>query len=97
MTENNQVKEIRDYICSIAHYDFCKDTSCTVCPAKDFADHMYADGWTRAKQGEWIEHIEKPTWLEDDVEVYYECSNCGIKNFGETNYCPCCGANMQED
>ena len=47
--------------------------------------------------GIWIEHVEKPAWLEDDVDVYYECSCCGIKNFGETNYCPCCGARMMEE
>lgn len=35
-----------------------------------------------------------PEWLEDDVEVYYECSCCGIYNFGQSHYCPGCGAKM---
>ena len=46
------------------------------------------------KEGKWIEHIEKPDWLEDDVEVYYTCSCCGINNFYESPYCPNCGAYM---
>ncbi len=46
------------------------------------------------KQGKWIERIEKPAWLEDDVEVYYDCSCCGIHNFDTTPYCPVCGAKM---
>ena len=47
-----------------------------------------------AKESKWIEHIEKPDWLEDDVEVYYECSCCGINNFAATPYCPSCGSKM---
>ena len=46
------------------------------------------------KYGKWIERVEKPEWLEDDVEVYYECSCCGIYNFGQSHYCPGCGAKM---
>ena len=48
----------------------------------------------RPKEGKWIERVEKPEWLEDDVEVYYECSCCGIYNFGQSHYCPGCGAKM---
>ncbi len=47
-----------------------------------------------AIQGKWIERIEKLVWCEDDVEVYYDCSCCGIHNFDTTPYCPCCGAKM---
>lgn len=47
-----------------------------------------------SKEGKWIERIEKPTWLEDDVEVYYDCSCCGTHNFDTTPYCPICGAKM---
>lgn len=50
---------------------------------------------TGQREGKWIEHIEKPEWLEDDVEVYYECSCCGIYNFGQSYYCPGCGAKME--
>jgi rubrerythrin len=47
------------------------------------------------RHGHWIEHIEKPSWLEDDVEVYYNCSECGTSHWSiEPPYCPECGARM---
>lgn len=47
------------------------------------------------KHGHWIEHIVKPDWLEDDVEVYYNCSECGTSHWSITPpYCPECGAKM---
>lgn len=46
------------------------------------------------KQGKWIERVEKLTWCEDDVEVYYDCSCCGAHNFDTFPYCPVCGAKM---
>ena len=46
------------------------------------------------RHGEWVEQIETPNWLDDDVEVYYKCSICGCYNWGESAYCPNCGAKM---
>ena len=47
------------------------------------------------RHGHWIERIEKPSWLEDDVEVYYECSECGTSHWSiMPPYCPECGAKM---
>ena len=46
------------------------------------------------RHGKWIERIEKLTWCEDDVEVYYDCSCCSTHNFAETSYCPNCGSKM---
>lgn len=47
-------------------------------------------------EGEWIEHIEKPSWLEDDVEVFYNCSVCGTSHWSITPpFCPNCGAKMK--
>ncbi len=47
------------------------------------------------RHGHWIEHIEKPSWLEDDVEVYYDCSECGTSHWSiMPPYCPECGAKM---
>ena len=46
------------------------------------------------KEGKWIEHIETLTCCEDDVEIFYECSCCGIHAPGEPPYCPNCGATM---
>jgi hypothetical protein len=44
--------------------------------------------------GRWIEKQEPITWCEDDVEIFYECSVCQCQNFGESPYCPNCGAKM---
>ena len=33
------------------------------------------------RHGEWIEHIEKLSWLEDDVEAFYNCSECGSSHW----------------
>lgn len=46
------------------------------------------------KHGEWIEEIIPLDWCEDDVDISYKCSECGCNNFGESNYCPNCGAKM---
>ena len=47
------------------------------------------------RHGYWIERIEKPSWLEDDVEVYYDCSECGTSHWSiMPPYCPECGAKM---
>ena len=61
------------------------------------ATALINEGFRLEHKGDWIERIEKPDWLEDDVEVYYECSCCGIYNFGQSHYCPCCGAKMIKD
>ena len=58
------------------------------------ATALINEGFCLERTGEWIERVEKPEWLEDDVEVYYECSCCGIYNFGQSHYCPGCGAKM---
>ena len=47
--------------------------------------------------GRWIEKQEPITWCEDDVEIFYECSICGCQYFGQSPYCPNCGAKMDGD
>ena len=47
------------------------------------------------RHGRWIEHTVKPDWLEDDVEVFYNCSECGSSHWSIfPPYCPNCGAKM---
>lgn len=61
-----------------------------------YAKHLYNAGYRKQREGEWIEHIEKPSWLEDDVEVYYNCSVCGTSHWSITpSFCPNCGAKMK--
>lgn len=43
----------------------------------------------------WKVIINKPEWLEYDVEEYWQCSNCGSNMFSPTNFCPNCGARMK--
>lgn len=58
------------------------------------ATALINEGFRLERKGEWIERVEKLNWCDDDVEVYYECSCCGINNFDTTPYCPVCGAKM---
>lgn len=45
----------------------------------------------------WIERMKVVEWLDDDVDIYYECSNCGCNNYGKSPYCPECGAKMDKE
>jgi len=40
------------------------------------------------RSGEWIEYP-----IADGMN---QCSNCGVLRFGESNYCPNCGAKMRK-
>ena len=63
------------------------------------ADVQEAEEEQEPKTGHWIA-------LNDDYLDWYECSECGYGSEGEiqysseydvrTNYCPCCGAKMEE-
>ena len=50
-------------------------------PAADVAEVVH---------GRWIWNEEG----EIDWEQFYRCSNCGDKEYWESNYCPNCGAKM---
>ena len=47
------------------------------------------------QNGKWIERTEKQYWMEDDANVYYECSRCGLHSVVVLPSCPRCNANMQ--
>jgi rubrerythrin len=62
--------------------------------AERFEDAPTADA-VEVRHGHWIEHTAKPDWLEDDVEVFYNCSECGSSHWSIIPpYCPNCGAKM---
>lgn len=44
--------------------------------------------------GEWEERTRMLSWCDDDVDVYFVCSACNEENYGETPFCPNCGAKM---
>lgn len=47
-------------------------------PAADVAE---------VKHGKWIER-------QYEMEIYYQCSACGCNDYGDSPYCPYCGAKM---
>ena len=50
---------------------------------------------SQPKTGHWIERIERDDW-NDYEEVWYECNQCHLVSGRASNYCPNCGAKMQE-
>lgn len=46
------------------------------------------------KMGQW-KRISRDMYVQHAM-AYYECSECGKKMIGTHNYCPNCGAKMQE-
>ena len=100
MTKEKQIEEMAIISCS----SYCrnKEKKCagvTDCDCKCVQYHrgeaLYNAGYRKQSEGEWIEHIEKPSWLEDDVEVFYECSICKTQSPAPTKFCPNCGAKMK--
>ena len=62
---------------------------------EDFLAGVPTADVVEVRHGHWIEHTEKPCWLEDDVEVFYNCSECGTSHWSiAPPYCPECGAKM---
>ena len=48
--------------------------------------------------GRWIEKIDiVASYLAECEEFFYECSVCNTPNFGESPYCPNCGAKRDGD
>ena len=84
MTKEEQIKEMSDNLCSIAHYDFCKDTACVVCPVKQFVENIYNAGYRKqveATRGLHLGHM-------------YYCSNCGKLTYMD-KFCANCGAKVK--
>ena len=95
MEQEKQIREMARDICENCRtLTKCDKDICTM--AYKTTEHLIEKGWKKETQGEWIEHIEKCSWLEDDVEVYYNCSVCGTSHWSITPpYCPNCGAKMR--
>lgn len=45
---NEQIEEMAKSLCKVAHYDFCKDTACHICPVKPFAVKMYDEDYRKS-------------------------------------------------
>ena len=71
-------------------------------------DKYFAGGHLRFVNGEWrddngdaieISRVRHGMWSwnetgEIDWAQFYRCSNCGDKEYWESNFCPNCGAKM---
>lgn len=68
--------------------------SCDYCKIAEF---LYEQGYRKQSEGEWVEKYQILSYVEDDVDVYYECSVCGCNSHGQSPYCPNCGAKMKGD
>lgn len=98
-----QVKKALEccYMQGLEHTENCPECpytdlypNCTEYLGKDVKRFPTADV-VEIRHGHWIKHIEKPDWLEDDVEVFYNCSECGTSHWSiSPPYCPNCGAKM---
>lgn len=43
-----------------------------------------------------IDPVKHGTWIEYPIaDEMNKCSECGVLRFGESNYCPNCGAKME--
>ena len=63
--------------------------------------HPYCDRYEEWLKGEDVVPVRHGHWVDlfDGRKLefkYYECSVCGISQRREYNYCPMCGAKMDE-
>lgn len=89
MDINQQIEDLAYLILQEVGCDISEEDCRTV------ASLVVKRGYIRQQEGKWIEQIYKPSWMEDDVEIFYECSICGIKNWDTPPYCPSCGSTMK--
>ena len=68
---------------------FGQHTGLADCIARDISELPAADV-AEVVHGQWIWNEEG----EIDWEQFYRCSNCGDKEYWESNFCPNCGAKM---
>ena len=66
-----------------------RHTGLADCIARDISELPAADV-AEVVHGRWIWNEEG----EIDWEQFYRCSNCGNKEYWESNFCPNCGAKM---
>ena len=66
-----------------------RHTGLADCIARDISGLPAAD-IAEVVHGRWIWNEEG----EIDLEQFYRCSNCGDKEYWESNFCPNCGAKM---
>lgn len=73
MNKEKQIEEMTKAFCEVAHYDFCKDTACHVCPIKLFAVKVYDKGYRKINENEVViskEEYNDLKGLEEKFDDY---------------------------
>ena len=92
-----------DIMTAVYHYDIKVDKN-ELIKALDYDRKQYEQGYEDAKKAYQIptaEWVERTDFIGD---TYYECTNCkepwvliaGTPKDNIMNFCPCCGAKMQQ-
>ena len=74
---------IHYYICN---YHIDEETSMTIEECGKFKNKADV---VEVRHGEWVDHS-----TDDNDMVILRCSVCGRKQYGNSHYCPNCGAKM---
>lgn len=85
-------------------WDECRATGCSeckfrhgkkyyqmlLCLSERYAEKMIANDVAPVRHGRWI-------LVDTDEEQFFICSECENKEYWESDYCPNCGAKMDEE
>lgn len=79
---------------------FASTTEQDLCPTCERALKRLGGYVEPVKRGRWAENrrsMYDSTWGEDVYWYTYTCSVCGYEGMSNFNYCPKCGAKMEDD
>lgn len=85
MDKEKQIEELTAIIA-----DMPNSVDCIVAEA----EYLYAKGYRKQSEGEWIKQV-KVRKEGKPLLYYYQCSLCGVYLAEQANFCPNCGAKMK--
>ena len=83
-----RIKEIHCAECDSYHGVRCR--ACWVDDTLDYIESEPAADVEPVKHGRWL-------CVDTDTEQFFLCNRCKKKEYWESNYCPNCGARMDEE
>lgn len=103
MDEKKQIEEMAKLACSIFDGNCmgCSFNFYPPCPPKASAKRLFAAGYRKQSEAEWITIDPNPQFVEGCKQIVVDCSNCTIRrtipaaNYHGYNYCPNCGAKLK--
>lgn len=96
MTEEKQIEEMKHIAClGCKHLMECDESIRERCGFMVLIEALYAEGYRKQREGEWIKHpcSYECTVCKVSVEVYAE--EYDPTTDYDLNYCPNCGAKMK--